>query len=94
MKKNNDRIIKNHLVKQCPSCGLADTLRRSHSRNTKEKFFNHWTFYKTYRCKNCGWRGYLTAISFSFSSLKILFFFLVIIVLTAFVTFQILKRIL
>jgi predicted RNA-binding Zn-ribbon protein involved in translation (DUF1610 family) len=41
----------------CPHCG--GTTHRSHTRGIKEKLFKSLTSHKTYRCRECGWRGWL-----------------------------------
>ncbi|HKP87931.1 MAG TPA: hypothetical protein VJZ26_17645 [Blastocatellia bacterium] len=40
----------------CPECG--ERVHRSHSRGFKEKLFKAVTSYRTYRCRDCGWRGW------------------------------------
>lgn len=39
----------------CPNCG--EITHRSHSRNFLESFVKSVAPYKTYRCRECGWRG-------------------------------------
>ncbi|MGH9832477.1 MAG: hypothetical protein ACREBD_08535 [Blastocatellia bacterium] len=39
----------------CPNCG--EITHRSHSRNFRESFVKSVAPYKTYRCRECGWRG-------------------------------------
>lgn len=41
----------------CPVCG--EHVYRSHSRGFKEKLFKAITSYRAYRCRDCGWRGWL-----------------------------------
>ena len=41
----------------CPQCG-AHT-HRSHTRGFREKLVKALTSHKTYRCHECGWRGWL-----------------------------------
>ncbi len=94
MNTNKSVILKDPLFRSCPSCKALSTLRRSHSRNVKEKLVNHFTIYKTYRCKQCGWRGYLKTLTINSSSLKVFALYIVILVLSALITLQILKRIL
>lgn len=43
----------------CPHCGKFGTLHRSRSRNFKERMIKFFLPYKIYRCKECGWRGYI-----------------------------------
>ena len=40
----------------CPECGAQ--VYRSHTRGFKEKFIKTVTSYRTYRCRECGWRGW------------------------------------
>jgi predicted RNA-binding Zn-ribbon protein involved in translation (DUF1610 family) len=42
--------------KLCPECGAST--HRSHARGLKEKLIRTFSFYKTYRCHECGWRGW------------------------------------
>ncbi|HMN48613.1 MAG TPA: hypothetical protein PKD67_05730 [Ignavibacteriaceae bacterium] len=93
--KNYKAIIKKDpILEACPSCGASNTIRRSHSRNIKEKLISHLTIYKTYRCKKCGWRGFLKTITVGTSTLKVVFIYLGLILITSFLTLQILKRLL
>lgn len=89
-----DKLLKvnNSFNLKCPSCGEVNRIRRSHSRNIREKFFNHFTFYKIYRCKNCGWRGYLINIRFGISTLKVVLIYIMIAVIVGFITYQIISR--
>ena len=41
----------------CPQCG--ERTYRSHTRGFKEKLVKGLTSHKTYRCHECGWRGWL-----------------------------------
>ena len=43
--------------KSCPECGAI--VHRSHTRGFKEKLFKIITSYRAYRCRECGWRGWL-----------------------------------
>ena len=42
----------------CPECGSQ--VRRSHARGTSERLLKALTFYRAYRCRECGWRGWLS----------------------------------
>jgi phage FluMu protein Com len=77
----------------CPSCKELNTLKKSHSRNTKEKIVNGIGVYHTYRCTKCGWRGYLTSVALTLHSIKKILIYLSILVITVFLTYQILQRI-
>jgi transposase-like protein len=41
----------------CPRCG--GRIHRSHTRGFREKLVKTLTLHKTYRCLECGWRGWL-----------------------------------
>lgn len=41
----------------CPQCG--ELTHRSHTRGLGEKVVKALTSHKTYRCHDCGWRGWL-----------------------------------
>ena len=43
----------------CPQCG--GLTHRSHTRGFGEKLVKALTSHKTYRCHECGWRGWLRA---------------------------------
>lgn len=84
----------NPTLGSCPSCKSAGTLKRSHSRNMYEKILHKITIYKMYRCKCCGWRGYLKTIAITSTSFLILLLYLTLISGAALITYQILKRLL
>jgi DNA-directed RNA polymerase subunit RPC12/RpoP len=42
---------------RCPQC--SGRTRRSHTNGFYEKLIKAWTSYKAYRCRECGWRGWL-----------------------------------
>jgi transposase-like protein len=46
-------------VMLCPLCGGCT--HRSHTRGFREKLVKGLTSHKTYRCHECGWRGWLPA---------------------------------
>ena len=41
----------------CPEC--EGSIHRSHARGFKENLVRSLTSYKAYRCRECGWRGWL-----------------------------------
>ena len=45
----------------CPECGSQ--VRRSHARGMGERLVKALTTYRAYRCRDCGWRGWLSEIS-------------------------------
>ncbi len=69
--QNYKTIFKrNPLFEECPSCGEMNSLHRSRTRNWKENVVKRISFFKIYRCKLCGWRGYLSTINLNISTLK------------------------
>ncbi|HKP11142.1 MAG TPA: hypothetical protein VJZ91_03500 [Blastocatellia bacterium] len=42
----------------CPACGWR--IHHSHTRGFKEKLIRAVTPYKMYRCRDCGWRGWVS----------------------------------
>lgn len=83
---------KNPILDKCPSCGQLDSLRRSHSRTNVEKAVSRLTFYKYYKCKKCGWRGKLKTITFTSLSILGILFYAFLILLVAFITSSIIKK--
>jgi hypothetical protein len=47
-----------------------------------EQIIRRMTIFKTYRCKECGWRGFRSTVTLTKKSLRQLFIYLSIIVLT------------
>ncbi|HZW38679.1 MAG TPA: hypothetical protein VFF33_05210 [Ignavibacteriaceae bacterium] len=68
----NQYIIfkKNPVFGKCPSCNKVNTLHHSKIRNFKEMLTKNFTFFKMYRCSQCGWRGYLSTLTLTKTSLK------------------------
>jgi len=83
---------KNPNYESCPSCSAPGTLRRSRPRKLVEKIMKLMTPYCPYRCKKCGWRGYRSRIVLTTQSLKNVFLYLLLIIFSAFIVFQVLKR--
>lgn len=92
MKTQNILVRKNPVYENCPSCGVSNSLNRSKARNLWERLVKYFTFYKTYRCKKCGWRGYKTTLTVTSKSVFNLFFYMGIMVVVAIIVLQILKR--
>lgn len=84
----------NPIYNDCPSCKTSGTLLRSHTRNFKEKFVSKFVFQKYYRCKQCGWRGSLKTIRITAASIVIVILYIFLVSGAAFITHQILKRLL
>jgi len=76
-------IYRNPQLSRCPSCTALATLHRSRARNMWEQIVRKTTFYKTYRCKECGWRGFRSTITFTRKSLKAIIIYASLILLTA-----------
>lgn len=92
MKSQNILVRKNPVYENCPSCKESNSLNRSKARNIFERVVKYFTFYKIYRCKKCGWRGYKPTITVTSGSVFNLFFYIGLIVVVAIIVFQILKR--
>ncbi|MBI1939020.1 MAG: hypothetical protein HYS25_12990 [Ignavibacteriales bacterium] len=60
-------------------------LQKSHARNMTEQIIKKLSFYKIYRCKECGWRGYISTITFSWQAFKAAFVYAFLILITAYV---------
>ena len=63
---------------RCPDCKSIGSLRRSRSRNLTEQGIKFLTHLKVYRCKDCGWRGYMSTINITAASFKTISFYLII----------------
>jgi predicted RNA-binding Zn-ribbon protein involved in translation (DUF1610 family) len=83
---------KNPLFHTCPACGEMNSLHRSRSHNWKEGFIKKVSFFKIYRCTQCGWRGYLSTKNLSVSALKFIAYYFGVAVITAFIVLEILRR--
>ncbi len=91
--KNTDIILrKNPLFERCPSCSNVSTLHRSRTRNWKESFFKSFSFYKIYRCDNCGWRGYLSTITITSKSILNLVKYMFLALLSGYIAYMILSK--
>ncbi len=75
----------NPVFKKCPECGAPGTLHRSRARTFFEQMLKKVSFYNIYRCKNCGWRGYLSTLTITKSSITNLFIYTVLVLVSAFV---------
>ncbi len=77
-------ISRNPQFGKCPGCKKTGTLHRSRSRNMYEQIIRKIGFLKTYRCKECGWRGVRSRLILTKKSLKSIVFYALIILATAF----------
>jgi predicted RNA-binding Zn-ribbon protein involved in translation (DUF1610 family) len=92
MKSSQAIFLKNYFTQKCPSCGASNSLRRSKARTFNESLIKKFTFFRTFRCKDCGWRGYLSTLSINKPGLKYLFFYLALALVVAFVVETVLAR--
>ena len=83
----------NPALGKCPDCKKTGTLRRSKARSTKETLIKNFSFYKTYRCRECGWRGYMPMLNFGVDSIKTLGFYILVAIIAAFIIRFILMRV-
>jgi hypothetical protein len=77
---------------KCPSCSKIGRLRRSRSRNFFESFVKLTRFFGLYKCRECGWRGFLSKYTFNYYSLITLAFYLILIASTAYIITKVLKK--
>ncbi len=61
---------RNPIFRKCPECNMPASLHRSRSRSFIEQALKRFTFFNTYRCRNCGWRGYLSTLTITKDSVK------------------------
>lgn len=85
-------VNKNPLFDKCPSCNKLGTLHRSKSRNTWERIVKNFTFFKIYRCKECGWRGYRSTLTITWASVKLLAFYIAVAVFVGLLVRVIISR--
>ena len=69
---------------KCPSCKAMGTLHRSRSKNMFEQILRRTTFLKTYRCKECGWRGFKSTIILTKRSIRSIILYTLLILLTGY----------
>jgi predicted RNA-binding Zn-ribbon protein involved in translation (DUF1610 family) len=84
---------KNPLFDVCPSCGEMNSLHRSRTHNWIEQVVKKISFYKIYRCKLCGWRGYLSTINLNIATLKFIAIYFFATVIAAYFVLAILTTI-
>ena len=86
-------MIKTFQNSNCPSCSNANSLRNSRPRKNLEKLIKSVTWFDLYRCKNCGWRGYKSNLRLTAKTLKTFLIYLLLMLVSAFIVSQILKKI-
>ncbi|MFA5804454.1 MAG: hypothetical protein WC879_07400 [Melioribacteraceae bacterium] len=68
---------------KCPQCKSVGTLHRSRAKSMFEQIVRRITFFKTYRCKECGWRGFRSTLIFTRKSVRHIIIYTIIIIITA-----------
>jgi predicted RNA-binding Zn-ribbon protein involved in translation (DUF1610 family) len=77
---------------KCPSCTQFNTLRRSKTRSAIEGAIKNLTWFKVYRCTNCGWRGYKSTFILTIDGVKLIATYLIIALLTGFAVKYVIQR--
>ena len=85
-------IYRNPAFSKCPDCKESTSLHKSRPRDMTEQIAKRLTFFRTYRCKNCGWRGYKSTLTFSKDSLKAILLYTGIIIAVAIIVKYILTK--
>ncbi len=85
MKELHVLYPKDPVLGKCPDCGEIGVLNRSRSRNFFERIIKKITPYKLFRCKGCGWRGYIFTYRLKKASFTTLAIYLAIAAITFFV---------
>ena len=67
-------------------------IRRSRSRNAFESFIKMTKLFGIYKCRECGWRGYLSRYTLNKYSFITGGFYFVLIVFVAYIITKVLKR--
>jgi DNA-directed RNA polymerase subunit RPC12/RpoP len=77
---------------ECPDCG--GRIHRSHTRGVNEKIIRFITPYKAYRCRECGWRGWLgeRKTSIRRSAILTVISLLVTLLITALIVFYVSEK--
>ncbi len=90
----NTKILvdKNPLFDKCPDCNELGSLHRSRARNTMERIIKGATFFKLYRCKKCGWRGYRSTLTITWSSIKLLSLYIFLAAVVGYIVLFVIKR--
>ena len=78
-------IRRNPQFGQCPSCKKVGTLHRSRSKTMTEQIMRKVSFFRIYRCKECGWRGFRSTLVITRKSLRNVFMYFLLVCVTAYV---------
>lgn len=85
-------IYRNPQFSRCPSCKGIGVLHHSRPKNMGEQIIKKMTFYRLYRCRECGWRGFLSTIILTNESLKAALMYLGLVIATVFLVRMVLLR--
>jgi predicted RNA-binding Zn-ribbon protein involved in translation (DUF1610 family) len=77
---------------KCPSCGKIGTIRRSRTRNFLETAAKSTGVVSIYKCRECGWRGFLKRYMINRYSFFTVIFYGILILSVAYIITQILKK--
>ncbi len=77
---------------KCPSCNQYNTLRRSKTRSVIEAVVKAGTWFKVYRCTNCGWRGYKSTFIITMDGVKLIATYLFIALATGYAVKYVIQR--
>ncbi|MCX6157124.1 MAG: hypothetical protein NTY74_03990 [Ignavibacteriae bacterium] len=83
-------IKKNVQLARCPNCNTIASLRRSRSRNIFEKIIKKLKI-SAYFCQSCGWRGRLLTFKLSRNFFKLIFFYIMTMVVSAYIVLRFLR---
>lgn len=77
---------------KCPSCKQYNTLRRSKTRSLLEGAIKNLTWFKIYRCTNCGWRGYKSTFIVTMDGVKLIATYIAIALATGYAVKFVIQR--
>ncbi|MEI7811743.1 MAG: hypothetical protein WCJ01_04880 [Ignavibacteria bacterium] len=92
MKKLNFFFKKDPVFDRCPGCNGLGTLHRPKTKNWKESLIKNLTFFKLYRCRTCGFRGYIPVWRITFHSFITLGYYVVIVLIAAYLILKVLNN--
>lgn len=85
-------VYRNPKMTTCPQCKEFGTLQRSRAKNMLEQIIKKISFFKYYRCTKCGWRGSMSYLIFTKTSVKTLLFYLFMALLAGYIVRYVLVR--
>lgn len=77
---------------KCPSCGKIGVIRRSRAKNLVEATVKSSRIANVYKCRECGWRGFLRKYTVNKYSFVTLFFYMVLIFSVAYIITKVLEN--